>query len=386
MFKKLTYNVPGYFAHRLTRQVKELYASVAIMDLAMAAVMIFEPIYLYIQGFSLQKILLFYIAVYIIYFFILPLGAKFARRFGYEKSILFSSPFLIFYYLSLFAIPYSGAFVYSAILMLALNKTFYWPGYHSDFARFSTQEERGREVSNLIILSSLVYIIGPLAGGIILTWLGFKTLFVVVSALILASNIPLLSTKEVFTPIPFSYKKAYRRLVRKENRRKFLAYLGFGEELIVLVIWPVFIYVVIKNFFSIGAIVAIATLITTIVVLYIGRVTDKKSKHSILRTGTFIYSLVWFLRLFVTSGLHVFFVDTLSRLSKNIIYVPLTTITYERAAKNSVMKSIIFFEMSLIVGKLISAFLVLGLSLLFPPGWGPAFVVAGLMTLLYGFL
>jgi len=383
-------NFSHYFARRLTYQIKELYLSVALLDFASSLVIIFEPIYLYTLGFSLKQILIFWITVYVVYFFILPLGGKVARLQGYEHSILYSTPFLILYYLSLFAIPYHPFFLASAALSLALQKMLYWPGYHSDFARFSVDGERGREISTRIVIGLFVSAFGPFFGGLILTIFGFKTLFIFVIVLILASNISLLRTKEIFTPIPFSYTHAYRRLFKKENRRKFLAYLGFGEELIFLVLWPIFIYTIIGNYLSIGSIMAAAILITMFIVLFIGRITDKRNKYSVLRFGTILSSISWLLRMIIQGSLGVFLVDSFYRIARSILGVPLITITYERARRVSVMKSVVFFEMALTVGKLLAAISILILLFFLPSQnglvWDVIFGVAAIMTLLYALL
>lgn len=353
------------------------------MDFAKSAVMIFEPIYLYTIGFSLQKILVFFLVIYLIYYFALPLGAKFARRFGYEHSILYSTPFLIIYYFSLYGIADRPYLIYVAIISLVIQKSLYWPGYHCDFARFSSHGERGKQIGNLVVLDSIVYVIGPLVGGVLIKFAGFSSLFIVASVLILISNIPLMRTKEMFTPVPFSYKRAHKRVWQKKHRRKFWAYFGFGEEIVVLVIWPIFIYTIIQDYFSIGLITAGATLFTSFIILWVGRVIDKKNERVVLKVGTIIYSIGWFLRLFVGSGFHVFLVDTLSRVSKNTIYVPITALTYSRACKGSVMKEIIFFEMTLVIGKVAAILIVLILLQYFTSGFQAAFVVAGIMTLFY---
>ncbi len=383
-------NFTHYFARRLTYQIKELYLSVGILNFAVSLVSIFEPIYLYTLGYSLRQILIFWIGIYSIYFLILPFGGKVARARGYKKSIIYSAPFLIFYYLSLFAIPIQPGLIIGAMIALACQKALFWPGYHSDFARFSVDGERAREISNLTIITLLASALGPLLGGLILDLAGFKWLFILVVVLILASILPLLRTREIFTPIPFAYFRAYERLLRRENRRKFIAYLGFGEELIFLVFWPIFIYTVVKNYLSIGSIIAAAILATILVILFIGRLTDKRNKYSVLRFGTIFSSVGWFLRLMIQGGLGIFLVDSFYRIARNILGVPLTAITYERAQKASVMKSVVFFEMALSVGKLLAAGLILVL-LFFLPNingfvWDLIFGVAGLMTLLYSFL
>lgn len=278
-------------------------------------------------------------------------------------------------------------------IIFAVQKTFYWPAYHADFARFSGKAEEGREVSAINAATFLVYIIGPaLAGFIIKEW-GYGALFTMASILFLTSNIFTLITRENFKPSGFSYKHCYKNLFSRANRQSFLAYTGFGEELIVLVVWPVFISIIISDVFNMGVVVTLATLVTTIVTLYIGKLTDRRNKHSILSLGSVIYSLSWFLRIFVTNTFGVFFVDTLSKVGKNVVSVPLTAITYQKAKdldgddhRQHIMSDVVFFEMSLVIGKLL-AIIIIYLSLFIITdqiiAFKVTFILAGAMTLLY---
>ncbi len=387
MFRRLSYNLSALFPHSLSKQVKGLYESVAIMDLALAMVMIFEPIYLLSIGFDLSQILLFYLAVYALYFVLIPFGARFAKRYGYEKSIMISSPFLIGLYLSFFAAAnHNLIWIAVAAVCYAIQKTFYWPGYHADFARFSEQSEESREISNLVVISSIVYIVGPFLSGVIITVLGFKTLFVIVSVLILVSNIPLYMVPEQFTPAPFNYFESYKRLFTKEYWRATFASFGYAEEFVVLVVWPTFVYITVKSFFNVGVVVAAATFVTLLVTLYIGKQTDAaKDKRHILKSGSVLYAFVWFLRFLAQTPVGVFVVDTLSRVTKNIVSVPLVSITYEEARANSVMNRVMVFEMALIIGKILAILVCMFLWHL-TGSYIPLFVFAGLAALLYGVL
>ena len=355
------------------------------MDFAVASVALFEPIYLYTLGYSLQIILLFYIEVYIVYFIILPVGAKYANRFGFEHSMTLSTIFLVGYYLSLYAIGSSPIFLVIAPLFFAINKSLYWTGYHADFAKYSDGKERGKQVAEMDAIDSLVYIVGPLVGGAILAIWNFNILFIIAAILIMCSSIPLLTTKEKFKIQKFDYQESYQRLFSKKNRRKLFAYIGFGEELVVMVIWPIFIYVVVTNFFSVGMVVALATFTTTIIALYIGKLADKKSKRGIVRFGAISSTFIWLIRIIATAGWHVFIIDSFSRITKRTIAVPLMAMTYDRAQKHNVMKSIVNFELALVVGKLLAAMVIFILLFFFPASWGftIAFIIGGSMTLLY---
>lgn len=390
MFSKPSVLISSLFANRLTRQVRELWTSTLILDLAVSMVTIFEPVFLFvlfIRFFPLNTtlvfILLFYLAIYIPYLFTAPLGAKFAKRFGYENSIAVASIFFILIYLALFSARIWPAFIIVAVAAYIAQKTFYWPAFHSNFARFSSVGEQGREISNLWALESAIYILGPLIGGLIIQFYGFKVLFIVVSILMLASNIPMLMTKEVFEPKKFVYFSAFKALFDKSNRRHLLAQFGYGEELIVLVIWPIFMYLVAQDFLGLGLIAAASTFIATLVLLLVGRLSDKSDKVRVLRFGTVFYFFSWLFKILTRSALGVMMIDVYSRVSKSTIALPITATTYQNAQNGSVMGTIIFFEMSLVLGKIIAILLCILILQIFSPGWNAMFILGGLFTLFY---
>ena len=387
--------IKSFLPHNMKRQVKELFVFTTLINLALALVTIFEPIYLYQIGYSLNKIMLFYLLVYVVYFFIIPLGAKFARRRGYELSMFIGSVLFIAFYVSLFFIAKYPILFYITPFIFAIQKMFYWPAYHANFARFSDEKEEGREISAMTVAASLVFIIGPVLAGFIISQWGYGILFTLASVIFLASNIPTLITKENLKPGKFSYKGAFQDLFSKENRKSFLGYIGFGEELVAVIVWPVFISIVISNMFDLGLLITATTFITTLAVFYIGKLTDSKSKRKILALGSYIYALGWFFRIFIVNTLGVFFVDTISRLGKNIISVPLIALTYEKAKdqeaskKRAVMSRILFFEMGLIIGKFLAIAAIFILTSFIGDealAFKITFILAGAMTLLYTLL
>ncbi len=380
------------FPSKVRQEVRELYISTIIVNFGLAMVMFWEPIYLYDIGYSLQKIVLFYLVTYVGYLFLVPFGAKFAKRYGYEASLAVGSCLYALFYISLYFVQFVPSLFYVAAIILTLQKLFYWPAYHANFAKYIGKTEEGKEVSFMNVATSLMYIIGPALAGLIISQFGFNVLFVVVSIIFFVSNIPPLLTKEVFTPESFSYTNSFKLLFKKERRQELLAYLGFGEEFIVLVIWPVFISTIIADAFDMGAIIALATLVTALITMYVGQLTDQHNKKNILSLSSAFYSLSWFIRIFVANATGVFFLDTFSRLGKNTLSVPLTAITYDRAkivhsdSHQHIMTKVVFFEMSLVLGKLL-AILLIYFALFFIPSdiiaFKLIFTLAGAMTLLY---
>jgi MFS family permease len=384
------FNFRNLVPDKMQPEVKELFWSSLIMNFTLAMVLIYEPIFLFKIGFSLAQIMLFFLAVYVFYVLLNPLGAAFAARHGYEVSIFISTIFLIGYYLSLFLLPQFSWLVILTPVIYALQKAFYWPSYHADFAKFSTPKFQGREISLMLVLISVVYIIGPVLGGLLITWGGFKLLFIIASVLFLLSNAPLLVTKEVFKPRAFAYKDVFLKMIDKKTRKAFWSYVGYGEELVFMVIWPIFISLIIVSYFSIGLVMTLATLLTIIITFCLGKMSDIGDKRKMLKTGASISLLSWFLRILMVTPLGVFLMDSLSRISKNIISVPMMAITYKNARDHKVLSTTTFYESSLGVGKIIAC-LVIYLFILIIGHEDMAvyyfsFILAGGMSLLYALL
>jgi MFS family permease len=373
--------LPRYFSRSIQQEISELYASTAIADLAIAIVLLFEPIFLYAElGFTVIEVLLFFAAVYALYIVFIPFGAKIISRFGYEHGILFSIPFQIAYWFLLFGTKDNFWMIYLAAIIFAIEKALFWPAFHAIVARFARHEQRGREFSMLYAIFNIMHIVGPFIGGFLAQRYGLTVTFITASIIYFCSFIPLFMSREVFTPKIYRFHDTWE--LYKTYPMRFLGYFGFGEELLVLTIWPIFIYLVIKGYEETGAIVTIATLVATILALYIGKVTDRRSKQVLICSGTFIYTLVWLARAAVGNTFGVFITDALSRTSKDLVFIPISTVTYERAESTHILPYVVGFEQALSVGKFLAA--VIGIIIFAITGSFIAlFITAAVFSLFY---
>lgn len=383
MFQRFSHSFYYYFRRRFSKQLEELYLSVAILDLALAAVALYEPIYLYGLGYGIAKIMLYYVVVYGVYFFIVPLGGIFVARRGPERSIALSSIMMVGYYGSLFLLPQWAGFFFIAPLFYALQKMFYWPAYHTDFITSSSQGERGKEFSGLWSLSTLMFIIGPVIGGAIIKFFGFPILFAVVVGMILLSNVPLFIQKIPYIPQEYSYWESLRLPFTKQHFKSTLAYLALGEELIMMTAWPIFIALTFKDYLSIGSAIGLASFLTALLTLYFGKIIDRGKGRWTMRFGTIMTSIVWFTRPLLKNIPMVFTSDTVGRMAKNATYVTMTNVSYERAVEEkNVIERGVFYEQGFALGKMLTAVVVMGLAGFFSP-FSAAFVWSGVVSLLY---
>jgi|SRR3989344_1272141 len=387
MLSSFRNRLPHYFTTHPSREVKEVYWFTIISNMALSMVFIFEPIYLYTLGYSLTKIMVFYLLVYSSYLFLITFGAKFAGRFGYKHAIFLSNIFFVAYWFTLYGIKFHPWLFFVSPIFFAMQKSLFWPAYDADIALFSAKGQRGREVGMLTSLVQIAFIAGPLVGGMISEKFGFMVLFIASSALIMLSTYPLFSSPEIYSPHQFTFGKLLEML--RKYRSNFFGYWGFAEDLMIMSLWPVYMFMVIGNFENIGIVSTIATVIGTVVMLYVGRLIDKQGgRHRIIFESSVVYAATWILR-FLSQGVAlVLGFDILTKALKNILNVPINSLTYENASTDGPDHAVaysVFFEFSLAVGKVITSLasiLILSLT----NNIYLVFAFAGILTMFYGFL
>jgi MFS family permease len=380
-----SYHFPNYFAKTINKEIGELYANSAIANLALSLVMLFEPIFLHtVLKFTIPQVFLFMAVVYGVYIVCIPLGGKVASLYGYKHAIAMATPFQILYWFILLSSRDNSSLAFAAAIALGLQKSLHWPGFHALMARYADRQQVGREFGVIYALVSVTQIIGPFLGGIISQKLGFTATFVFAAIIYCFSLIPLFTIKEIFLPKVYLYKQTWQ--LYKAFPKKFLGYLGFGEELLVLTIWPIFIYQVVNNYEKIGVLATIASLVASVLALLMGKITDQYTKRLLVKMGAFFTFLVWGARLIATNVYNIFALDTLSRTSKELVFIPLSTVTYIRAEKSHIVPYVVFFEQSLAIGKLLAC--ILGIILFNVTGGSfmVLFILGALFSLLYMFI
>lgn len=379
-------HIPHYFSYHVNREVKEVYWSSLLFNLALTLTFIFEPIFLYKLGFGLEKILVFYAQVYFWYCILIFGGARITSLVGYKHAMFLGAVFYVLYWFSLYQIGSFSTLFYVAPILLAIQKSLFWPAYDAEVAISSQKRQRGREVAVLFSTVELVTIIGPLLGGVISYFYGFRALFTISSALMLLSVYPLFRSPEVYTKHKFHFKNFVQ--IFKKYPLNFLAYWGFAEDLMLMTLWPVFVFLTVASVFAVGTMATFASITAIMLMLYLGKLTDKFSKSELVQLGALAYGITWVFRFLAKGFWPVLAFDALTRTGKGFLNVPMVSLTYDLAGSKGADHAIaysVFYEFSLAVGKVITALgalVILGITnnVL----W--VFTFVGALTMLYGLL
>jgi predicted MFS family arabinose efflux permease len=369
----------------LRREATQFFTSIAIRSLALGMILIFEPIYLYSYfGKSLSLTLLFFGVIHGLYGLLVVYGGKLMDKFGLRHCMLFSHFFLFGYYLSLFFLYQSYLLVFGAIILKVIGMILFWPAFHTDFVRFSEKDYQGRQVGKMNIAWSAPTILSPVIGGGILNFAGYPALFITVLVVLLASSIPMFLSKETHIVYSDSYQKAWRRILKRENRKTSLAFIADSlEGGINYYLWPIFLFVLAIGYATMGGITTLALGVGALFTLYMGRISDKIiNRIEFLNIGSFLTSMAWIIKYFVKTPFDAFLAQTLYRICRTSASIPFQTFFYDKISLKGkeADEFIIYREILTNISRLFFFIILAGIFLIIPQV-NIAFIIAAVISL-----
>ena len=332
-----------FFNFFKNRELNELYVSISIRSFALSLIGIFIPIYLYQRGYSFTSIFLFFGLYSLVHALFSMPAAKISSRLGAKRSMLISMPFLIIFLLLLYSLDDFRWFFPFLSVFLGIGTSLFWISYHVDFAKFSDRKNRGKEIGFSKIAMSLFSVFGPIAGGIILTFVGFKFLFLIVSVLLIGSVVPLFLSREIHEPASFSLGGFFKG----QKIKDVLSYLGHGiENKLGLVVWPLFVFIFIldEKYISLGLVSSLALGVALISTFLFGKFSDI-SRKAMLKFGSVFNAIVWVAKSFIVTPLQLFVTEAFYGASQTAMHIPFDAINYDKAKKKEIIKTILEREM-----------------------------------------
>jgi len=336
------------------KELNEMYLSYGIINFALGLISIFVPIYLYNLGYSITEILFFFFLTSLSFVIFSYSGAKIVSHFGVKHAMLLAVPAFIIFFIGLRYIDTYPWLFFILPIIRSFKMILYNLGFHLNFIRHSDSKDRGKEVSMIQASAVFAGILSPFIGGVILKLTSFPFLFTVGSILLFVSMIPLFLSKDVHEKISFKRERLFAGIFKKKNLNLFVSFSGYAiKSWVGLVIWPIFLFTILANFESIGAITSLTAFVTFLVFYFVGKATDKKNKKNLLRIGTILYFFGWIGRIFVTGFSSAFVIDSYKNITQQVLFVPWSACSYNIAAQRDYFKFIvrreIIFNLSRVV-------------------------------------
>lgn len=372
------------FNFSFNRELSEIYISVMIRTLAISLIAIFIPIFLYADlGYPISKVVLFIILVFSSFLFFTPMSAKLTTKIGFKHNILLSSIFYIGCFIMLNFISSKEIFFYLSPILLGLGNALYWLSFHIDFAKYSKKKTRGQQIAFWYILAGSVAVIGPFLAGLILKFFPFSVLFIIGSIILLTSTIPLFFSRDQHIKSNFTYKYIFK----KENFKEAIRFGTAGAKYTTVGwIWPLFIFIILAEYFKFGLVMAVLGIFSLIAYGIIGKLSDGRSLTRLIKIGAVIEAVSAFSMGFAKSIASIFAISAANKTGINLIDIPMTKRSYETSKKKNLVEYLAFREITINIGRLLLLlifFLFLNLFTLENHAFIAIFVLSGLTSIFF---
>jgi MFS family permease len=376
---------------KLSPGITALYSNIVIDQIGSGLIGLFMPIFLWQKFGNLNRVLLYYLVVWVGYSVLVFFGAKLMSVVGLKMSMILSVPFKLLNYGCLYYLSLGYAVLPFTILMIVAMEArmmLFWVPYHTDFAKFTHKANRGRVMAFLSSISSLVAIVIPIIAGWIIISHGFNVLFLISSVLIGVSIVPLFLVRPTFEKFTFSFKETWVNLFGRRHRRMVLSRFADGIQTIIgAVVWPIFIFQVLNgDFLKVGAISSAIVLITVVLKLVMGSYTDKFSKRKLLHWGSAFYAIGWIFKMFVSTGFEIFIASSYHNLTSVVMRTPMDALLYEKASDSGhyVDEMTVLREIAVNLGKAIGILIIF--AVVGALGFQWAFILAAVASLFINLL
>lgn len=380
-----------YFDGEISHGFVSLYTGKTIVMIGTGLLGLFLPIFLYkLFGQNIRLVFAYYASGYFLYGVFVAFGARFLNKFGFRRALRLSvflgaSFYATFYFINkdnfIYLIPVS-------LVALVLYRLLYWIPYHVDFAKFTDKKNRGRQLSAVMATRRVISVFIPLAAGFLVSRFGFDALFMIAIILYLTSGIPYITIPRTQEKFSWTYPETLKRFFSKKNRKIIAAYMAYGsEEVVGFVIWPIFIFQILKgNYFEVGALSSLIICVTVVLQLVLGKYIDGGGRKRILQVGSVLYSLGWIAKIFIATAFQIFIVGSYHSFARIFLRTPFNAMTYEMAADEGhyVDEFTVIKEMAVSAGKTLMAILAIIISLFVAVKW--TFAIAAAAVLLFNLL
>jgi len=171
-----------------------------------------------------------------------------------------------------------------------------------NFSKIKHGEHGGKELGYMVVVERIGGVVGPLIGGLVASFYDPRYTIGLAMLALLGSAIPLFFSDEA---VQTHQHITFRGLPIKARARDFISAVPATlENVVSIIIWPLFIGVFVlgdNTFAKLGLIAALSTLSSIVLGRTIGGLIDRDKGRKLLRIGVFLNAGVHISRLFTGS-------------------------------------------------------------------------------------
>lgn len=344
------HHVENLLLNRRISSINALFANNALRSLAISLFGIFQPIYIFSLTKSIEAVLLYTLVTRLGCLLMAFPAGRLIVRFGFRRNVLLSNFFLSGLLIFLLFSSKSAWFLIPAAIFDIPALLLYWLPLHILIIDDSEKGKLGGEISFLNIISHVFHILPPFVGGIVITLLGFRSLYLLAIILAVLSSIPLFFMPHHRKPRTLEYGRYFKSF----SFSKFSFILHGFEDFFIGTLWPILMFLILMSYEQVGSLTSLMLFFTTISLVLIGYFLDKGKVFPLYKAGTLLSALLFPFRALVSTVSGVLFIDSLHGVVRLSQKLPFDYLVYQNATPGFEYEYIVFREVFLCLGRVLA--------------------------------
>ncbi len=235
-----------------------------------------------------------------------PLSLLLSEKIGLKRALIFGVFVGSGIFLVISKVNGVNSWLYFYIFYLAICDITYWLPFHSYYAIAGDNSSRGKQVATMIGFITILQMTAPLIGGILITKLGFLSLYIAAMIIMLLSIFPLFFARDIKPGKPIHFKNAIKTI----DKRGMVLQAGAGILSIHSFVWTIVLYYLVRNYVTFGGLVTFELFITVALAILLGYLIDKGNGKRIISIGLIITGIVIISRaFFITTMPSIIIID-----------------------------------------------------------------------------
>lgn len=277
--------------------MKRIYTAHTLNAIALSIISVYIPAYLLSLGFSLARVILFFVLLHgigLVYaLFIFPFLIK---KWGLLNTFKIYYPLQVLYFLLLSLMKTQHISPELVAILGGIANFAYWMPMNIFFIKFSSSEEMSSNLSNFFSLPTIFSIIGPLISAVLIPFVGFWIVFVITIILLIITFAPLAKIQNSHSSVDMNLTKSWQRL----KRNKLLFFFEFLDNIIEESewFWGVYVFLIIGSLDAPGIVGSLQAIGGAVFTLVVGKFAKKYGTYFVPLSAVFMV-LLTLLQMFV---------------------------------------------------------------------------------------
>lgn len=342
-----------FFSFENKREIHRIYIAHTLRRVVLSVVGIYIPIFFLTLGFSLTKIILFFVIFHFsgLLFTLTTLPYLF-QKWGTMRVLKIYYPLEISFYILLYVLPFVPALFWIAAFVGGLATFIYWVPMNILLLKHSQADNMGSDLAMFFAFPKALGIAGPLIGAILIPFVGFWPVFSVAMLGLAATYLPLAGIRNSELDVSFDFRLSH--VWRKLRERPFLFVLEGFDNIIEESewFWGIFVFLIIGTLEAPGIVGSLEALGAAMFTVVVGTYANQNAKLLIPIASVGLI-LGWVVRIGINSALSVYIVTLATSFIMTFFLVSYVSFIYQSVKHKKEEEFLILREIPTVIGRMI---------------------------------